>query len=235
MKKLTAHEILGIPSALATGLPADVVARLPDATPAAPWRSHAEMAFWVFRAGAAARRSLPASVRAGPPVGTGGFVHYLDGAVGSYHEILASPTSVRGGLARAHIPFIAVDSIPSIHGGRTNWALPKILAEFSGSPASDSRLHAEGDRWRVTATVRHHGAWFPIALGGSCGQPWPDGTLGVFASTVRGRAKLATLELDVDGPESLTSWLRGGRHLGLVVRGSITVAAPHHLPPDECQ
>jgi hypothetical protein len=36
-----------------------------------------------------------------------------------------------GGDGYGHIPFIVVDLLPSIVGGRVNWLLPKALARFA--------------------------------------------------------------------------------------------------------
>ncbi len=224
---LTAEQILTVPSVLEGALPVDVVARLPQRTPPAPWRSNVETAVWTFRSPAAAAAALPAGLRRGVPLGIGAFVQYLDGAVGPYHEVLAAPHIVRAGRGLAgYIPFIAVDSIPSIHGGRTNWALPKVLAAFEGRPATDSQLSGVGEDWSINADIRQRGPWFPILAGGSCAQPWPDGSTRVFRSVFRGRARLASLRIEVAGQPPLASAVPSGKHYGLVIRGSVQVGAP---------
>lgn len=226
---LTAEEILTIPALLPDGLTDAVIAGLPAGTPPAPWRSRIETAAWGFPATRASLDALPAPLTPGPPIGVAAFISYLDGAVGPYHEILASPRAVHGpGLPRlcGHVPFIAVDSLPSIHGGRSNWALPKLPARFSGEPTRDRRLVGHGEAWSVAATVRSVGPWLPFRAAGASAQPWPDGGVRSFCSHFTGRMRAALLFVDVGGPLELTSVLPSGRHLGLVIRGEVTVGAP---------
>jgi hypothetical protein len=227
---LTAQDVLSVPGVLGHGLAPDIAAQLPEKTPRAPWHSNIETALWSFRSTPASAAALGAGLTPSLPVGACAFISYLDGAVGPYHEILATPRCVRTGDGplgiAGHVPFIAVDSIPSVHGGRANWALPKTVAEFSGEPARDAQLTGTGADWSVGATVRQHGPWFPFRASGACAQPWPDGGVGVFASRFRGRARLALIEVTVRGPASLTSILPGGRHVGAVIRGTVDVGAP---------
>jgi hypothetical protein len=226
---LSSEEMLEVPSVVDARLPADIVSRLPAQTPPAPWHSNIETALWSFRATAESTQGLGPGLAVGAPFGAAAFISYLDGAVGAYHEILATPRCVRVPGHRGflgHVPFIAVDSIPSIHGGRTNWALPKLYADFAGEPASDPLLSGEGADWTVRAEVRQIGPWFPFRAGGACAQPWPDGGVRIFESRFRGRARLASIVVEVTGPPSLTGVLPSGRHLGVVIRGSVDVGAP---------
>ncbi len=226
---LTAEEILDVPAVHGGELSLEVRAQLPEQTPPAPWHSNIETAMWLFRATPAARAALPTGLAPALPIGFAAFINYLDGAVGAYHEILATPHAVRATGARGiagYVPFIAVDSIPSIHGGRTNWALPKTYASFEGEPSRDSRLSGTGADWTISSVVRQFGPWFPIRAGAPCAQPWPGGGTRVFRSSFRGRARLASLEVQVSGPESLTAVLPSGRHFGVVIRGSVDVGAP---------
>ncbi len=71
---------------------------------------------WWHRAALGSGALLPTGLRPGPPVAVGAFVRYLDSPVGAYDEVLACPHLLTGG--RLHIPFIAVDSLPSVVGGR---------------------------------------------------------------------------------------------------------------------
>ncbi len=227
--RLTPSELLDVPTVLAGGLSDAVVAQLPDGTPPAPWHSNVEMALWNFRATPASAGAVPSPLIPSLPLGACAFIHYLDGAVGPYHEILATPRCVRAPGSRqvhGHVPFIAVDSIPSVHGGRTNWALPKLAGEFSGQPASDGVLGGSGDDWSVLAKVRQRGPWFPLSVTGSCAQPWPDGGARAFASHFRGRARLALVHVEVTGSPALGAVLPSGHHLGMVFRGTVDVGPP---------
>ncbi|HET9074916.1 MAG TPA: hypothetical protein VFN48_10080 [Solirubrobacteraceae bacterium] len=226
---LDRDQLLEVPGILAGSLSASLVAELPAETPPAPWHSNIEMTAWGFRATAASARGLDAGLIPSLAAGGAAFISYLDGAVGPYREILASPRGVRvPGLRgiHGHVPFIAVDSLPSVHGGRANWALPKIAAEFQGAPTRDAHLNAAGAGWQLRAEVRCLGPWVPFRGAGSCAQPWPEGTVRAFVSRFRGRARLALVEVGVDGPQELTALLPGGRHLGLVFRGAVDVGAP---------
>lgn len=114
--------------------------------------------------------------------------------------------------------FIAVDSHPSVHGGRANWRLPKALARFEW-PASTARgfeVDAEGERWSVHASVRPRRRRLPVAALVRNRQVAPDGTQIIFATRARGRARLASVELESRGP-TLPGWLRSGRHTALVL------------------
>jgi hypothetical protein len=214
---------------------AEFVDRPAILTPPAPWHSNIEMALWSFRSTPASRSGVPAGLAPSLPVGAAGFIHYLDGAVGPYREILATPRCVRAAGSRAphgHVPFIAVDSIPSIHGGRTNWALPKCCGAFSGEPAADRLLSATGADWSVLAKVRPRGPWVPLRASGSCVQPWPDGQFRAFTSRFRGRARLALVHVEVPESDALSEVLSAGRHLGMVFRGTVDVGAPRDYPAE---
>ena len=148
-----------------SGLDADLVARLPPSTPGPPWDTRIEATLWVHRSCAEARATVRPGLRArflGPTIA--GFVHYTSTPVGSYHEVLASPALLRGGPCRLHLPFIAVDSLASLHAGRVHWALPKTLASFSGTPTPGSSITAQGDGWTVRAAIAAGGPWLPSWL-----------------------------------------------------------------------
>ena len=56
-------------------------------------------------------------------------------------------------------------------------------------------------------------------------QVTPDEREITFDSAWRGRARLASVELETRGP-TLPGWLRSGRHIGLVLEGaSVLVGA----------
>lgn len=195
-------------------LPEDVRVALPTATPAPPWPCRVEAVVWWHRATPAARRDLPPGCRTSLPVTVGAFLRYLDSPVGPYSEVLGAPVLLRGGgLVHVTVPFIAVDSVPSIAGGRAHWALPKVLAAFTGTAA-------QGDGWRASATPAPVGPALPVAARFSTTQ---DG-LTTARSTVRGRARLARVEVDGEG---LPPWLLPGRHLGAVLQDArLLVGAP---------
>ena len=108
-------------------------------SPAAPWPANVRATIWWHRA----RSSDFAPVGAKTlPITMCMVVDYTTSPVGPYREILASPALRRdvGRVPRMAVPFIAVDSATSVHGGRTNWHLPKVLAEFEGDVLGDEVL-----------------------------------------------------------------------------------------------
>lgn len=211
-------DLPGVPEST---LPDDVV--LPASTPAAPWVCRVEATVWWHRATPAAGVLVPAVLPLGLPVTVGAFVTYLDTPVGPYREVLASPHLLagpwrRGVLARVHVPFIAVDSPASVHGGRAHWALPKALAEFDGS-------RAQGRGWEVGAAARTWGPWFPARARLGSSQVDAQGRLGHAVTTARVQARLARVDVRCESEHDLPTWLLPGRHRGLVLRGSLVVGA----------
>jgi hypothetical protein len=205
-------------------------ARLPAASAPAPWPTVLDAVLWFHRAAPEAREHLPAALRGrrALPVTVGALIRYRETPVGPYHEVLASPLLLAGARGpEAVVTFIAVDSAASVVGGRENWALPKTLARFEWPerPRGGFELDAEGERWSVHATVRARSRALPLAAPVRNRQLRPDGAQITFASTCRGRARLATVEIESRGP-TLPSWLCCGRHPALVLEGArVRVAA----------
>ena len=116
------------------------------------------------------RRTLPVTV--------GGLIRYRETPVGPYHEVLASPVVLAGPKGpEASVPFIAVDSLPSVRGGRENWALPKTLARFAWPEQlrGGFELDAEGAGWSVHATVHPRARRLPFAAPSRNRQVTPAG------------------------------------------------------------
>jgi hypothetical protein len=126
--------ISGVPE---SQLSRDVAAGLPDSAPGPPWDCRVSSVFWFHRAKPGAVEALPEVLREAPRVAItiGALIRYIDSPVGAYTEIIAAPAFVRRPFPRAHVAFIAVDSEASVVGGRSNWALPKVLARFEGPSA----------------------------------------------------------------------------------------------------
>ena len=199
-------------------------ARLPQASAPAPWQTVLDAVVWFHRAAPGAAQRLPQALhdRRTLPVTIGALIRYRETPVGPYHEVLASPvllTSPRG--PEAAVPFIAVDSPASVHGGRENWALPKTLARFEwpAEPRGGFELDAEGAGWSVDATVRPRARRLPFMATSRNRQVTPDNQEITFDSSWRGRARLAHVELETRGP-TLPGWLRSGRHPALLLDGA---------------
>jgi hypothetical protein len=183
---------------------------LPESAPPAPWTCRCDAIVWSSR---------PSRV-AGQPVGRpvfGALLAYSESPVGAYHEVqglIGRPS--RHGL-QVSVPFIAVDSPASVLAGRLNWALPKTFAEFTGEPAGQA-MTAAGAGWTVSAVARPLGPAVPLPLAGQLVQPWPGGRRRVAALTGRALARPVLVRVSVRSQGALASWLRPGRHLGLLLR-----------------
>jgi hypothetical protein len=218
-----AHTVLvpltDLPGVPESTLPSDLT--LPSTTPGPPWVCQVEATVWWHRATPAAGVLVPSGMPLGLPVTVGAFVTYLDTPVGPYREVLASPHLLAGALhrrvlARVHIPFIAVDSLASVQGGRAHWALPKALARFDGS-------HAHGDGWEVYAAARLAGPWLPVRARLGSTQVDARGRVSHAVTSTRVQGRLATVEVGCRSEGDLPTWLVPGRHRGLVLRGHVTV------------
>jgi hypothetical protein len=144
--------------------------------PPAPWTSEIDAVVWL-------RRS---------PLALAGLISYRDGPVGPYGEAFIAPLGPRG----AQVTFMAVDSAPSMAGGRGNWALPKEMARFDGDPGTPGRVTVAGEGWRWDVTARARRRSVPAFGAYVVAQPWPDGVVRPFRVTVRGRARLGSVEVD---------------------------------------
>lgn len=205
--------LLDLPSVVESRLPQALLARLPDSTPPPPWDCRVRAVVWVQQATAPS----PAGHRAWP-VTVGAVVDYLDSPVGSYREVFAGPL-LRGQLRpTVHIPFIAVDSLPSVHGGRAHWGLPKSLASFDGDVGA-GQVTATGDGWSLSVQASS-GPRMPMRATFASLGPHGRATI-----AVRGRAHAARVHVRAAGP-TLTGWLGAGTHVGIVGDGRLFVRAP---------
>jgi Acetoacetate decarboxylase (ADC) len=229
---LTTDEISRLVGLPETVLPPAVAAALPETTPGPPWQVRMSALLWWHRARRPAAEGLPAGLekRRGFGVTSAGFINYAETPVGPYSEVMAMPVSTRGGLAgRVHIPFIAVDSLASVHGGRAHWALPKVLANFRWY--DPSMVSAEGDGWWLAARVLRTGPPVPLLGRAKCAQVRPDGRVGVAPLKTRGYGRLLIVDVEVDPDASYARWLTPGRHLGVAVRSATLTMGPPRWQP----
>jgi hypothetical protein len=188
--------------------------------PPAPWRSRVDAVLWWHRATPDARGQLPPELagRAGLGVTLGGLISYRSGPVGPYGEVFGTPVMLRRGPL-THVPFMAVDSAPSVAGGRGNWALPKELARFEGDPGTAGRVLARGEAWAMEVVASARPRALPAWARFRCAQVWPDEVVRTFAVTMRGRARAARVEVSHPLDSPLAGWLRPGRHPAVLVSG----------------
>ncbi|EXG79657.1 acetoacetate decarboxylase family protein [Cryptosporangium arvum] len=212
-----------IPSVPESLLATDVV--LPESSAPAPWRTKIDAAFWWHRASPDAAAQLPVELRAlgTIPVTLVAFVRYRESPVGPYSEVFASPVLLRQWpVPPLHVPFIAVDSLASVHGGRVNWALPKAVASFTWGSSS---IAASGDGWDVAATAQASTPKFPVAGGLKMTQLFDEGPRSAWVG-LYGRARLGRVTVAASGP-TLSSWLLPGRHPALIISDStMNISAP---------
>ena len=198
----------------------------PESSPP-PWPAAVRATLWWHRSTAAARAVGPGGATV--PMTLAMMVDYLDSPVGPYREILASPVLRAPGrrigvLPRMAIPFIAVDSEPSVHGGRAHWSLPKVPAEFGGDVHGD--FAASSGAWRVTTSTRPRGPRLPIAGALGFAQPGDDGRGLVTASArLRGHFRYARVDVAAGGP-TLADWLAPGTHHGIVITDGRMTTGP---------
>lgn len=221
-----------LPSVPESTLWPEALAALPTSSARAPWATQVRAILWTHRATPWHELERPTD-RPTLPVTVAAAVDYLDTPVGPYSEVFASPRLLRAaGLPTLSIPFIAVDSPASVHGGRTEWALPKTLARFvwSRTGAEPSGVRAESGpgapaSWRVDVDVVRRSPRFPMAGALALAQPWPDGRWRGARVSLRGQARLAQVQVSAAGP-TLPGWLLAGTHAGLVVEGRMTISRP---------
>lgn len=207
-----------VPGVPESTLPAEALAGLPASTPGAPWQTVVEAVVWAHRASPDARDLLPPELRdrVVAEVTVGAFLRYLASPVGCYHEVLASPLLVRPSPG-VSVPFIAVDSLASVHGGRAHWALPKAVAEFDWAPGVAGPARATGAGWSVSARPQALPVSVPLAAWFSLIQAGAGGQLLTTRVRASGWGRAARVEVSTEGA-TLPAWLRSGRHAGLVVR-----------------
>ena len=216
-----------------------LAARLPHASAPAPWETRVQAVVWFHRAAPGAAELLAPPLRRERivPLTIAAFVRYLDTPVGPYGEILASPVLLGRTPVASSVPFIAVDSLASIHAGRANWALPKTLAAFEWSApperfgAGPLSVRGEGTHgaaaWSVSAQVAPRRRRLPLRLPLLRDlQVTPDGRELDIEMSLAGRMQLATVAVESEGP-TLPEWLPSGRHRGVVLpEGRMRFGAP---------
>ena len=196
-----------VPGLPETAVPAEVLERLPATSPPPPWRLPTRSVVWLSRGAAPGVRSLPVTVSA--------LVDYLDSPVGPYREVFAGVLLRRFGLPTVHVPFIAVDSLPSLRAGRVHWALPKAPATFTGAVGERTRIAGTG--WSVDVAARAYGPRLPAAglvLAAQSGRR--------FLVAVWGTVRPARVTVTAAGP-TIGDWLGSGRHPGFIASGHVIV------------
>lgn len=214
-----------LPGAPESRLSAEVAAALPAVTPAPPWRTRVEATLWWHTADPEALAALPAALRPRRALVVGAVVRYLDSPVGPYAEVLGAVVS---GLLRVHVPFLAVDRLASVAGGRAHWALPKALAAFT---AGEGEVTARGEDWSVGAAPAPFGPRLPVGGWLRLGQVDGAGRVRRAGVSASGRARAARVMVAVRSTHdeeagSIAGLLRRGPHPGAVLQAQVRVGRP---------
>jgi hypothetical protein len=203
-----------------TQLPDELVAQLPATAAGAPWHTKARVATWLHPVETAAIDTLPQQIRsAGVAMVAWALVRYAETPVGRYDEIAATLLPADGEYG--HIPFIVVDSLPSIVGGRANWLLPKALAEFDwpddeNAVTVSAHLPAE-PAWSIRVSIDASGDAVPVEFPNHIQQVSTDGEVRRFDGSLAGAMRSASITVDghADGP--LSALLVPGRYDGTLL------------------
>jgi hypothetical protein len=211
------EQLSAVPGIHGTELTPEILSRLPDDAPPAPWELLSTCLLWLAPAGRATRSALQPGVRGSPIAVAGMLVRYEHTPVGAYDEVIGFTALRRGAAIVGHVPFIAVDSYRSIVGGRRNWSLPKTLAAFAGDPVADHAMSATHPEWTVSASARVRGPALPLRGAFTVVQIGPDGAESRARTTARIRARPALVRVRTSGTPALTGWLGSGHFPGLLL------------------
>jgi hypothetical protein len=219
-------DLRAVPGVPESTLDDATAASLPPDAPLAPWECDSSGIVWLSR-GRDVRATLGGLL---PPDGkaavvVGGMISYARTPVGEYREVFGGIGLRNGRDVSVSIPFMAVDSRDSVVGGRQNWSLPKVLAEFTGDPAARA-MTASGDGWTVRVTARVIGPRLPVKTTGRVVQFFPGGVLRSAVLTGKARSRPAIVTVEVSSSGQLASWLRPGRHLGAIMSNTTFTLPP---------
>lgn len=206
-----------VPGVRESTLDAQTAGSLPAQAPPAPWECDSCAILWLGR-GRGVRDTVGTLLPGGVAmIVVGGMISYRRTPVGPYHEVFGGVGLRTGRRVSVSIPFMAVDSPDSVVGGRQNWSLPKVLAEFSGQPGAGATMTAIGDGWTLHVTAHQLGPRLPVQMTGKLVQRWSDGVFRAAVLTGRAKARPALVRVEVASSGQLGSWLRPGRHLGAIL------------------
>jgi hypothetical protein len=211
-------DAVGLPE---TTLPSALVQLLPENSAPAPWRTHCRVITWMHAASPAAIEAFPAPIRpAGVALVAWALVRYERTPVGPYNEI-AVTLLPDGGDGYGHIPFIAVDSYPSIVGGRANWLLPKSLARFvwtaDGLSANATADAPTKPGWSITVNAAPTGDPAQTSIPSNVKQVSRAGAVRRFSGTMAGRMQPASVKVEGVAEGPLAALLVPGQHDGTLL------------------
>jgi len=149
-----------------------------------------------------------------------------DSPVGPYRELAVAQPAHLGARVGMCVTTMVVTSVDSRLGGRVNWGFPKELGTLVWLDEGDDRVLRWEER-NVVVRATPTGPPLPVLLPLRALQRRADGLVSVRGH-VRGRGRVARLEVDVPDDDSLAGMR--GRHLGLMVSGMRLVMSPARRP-----
>jgi hypothetical protein len=215
----TVAEAVGLPE---THLPADLIERLPKTVAPAPWHTRdCRVMNWLHPIDTEALAAFPDQIRpSGEVIVAWALVQYGDTPVGPYSEIAATLLPTEGD-GYGHIPFIVVDSLASVVGGRANWLLPKALAHFdwsdNGLTLTATNEAPESPAWSISVAVAPAGDAMPLTVPNHIQQVSTDGAVRRFDGELKGSMRSASFEVDGHADGLLATLLRPGRYDGTIL------------------
>jgi hypothetical protein len=211
-------DAVGLPEC---ALPAELAARLPASVAPAPWDVAGSVVSWTQEVDESACALYPDAIRPDRvALAAWALVRYDDSPVGPYDEIALTLIGDDGG--RGHIPFIAVDSLTSIVGGRANWLLPKVLGAFEWAP-DGSGVTVRGEQpdqpeWWLTLSWQATGESAEVSLPNDLQQVSRTGDVAWFDGAIAGEVSPAVVTVEAHATGPLGSVARSGQFDGGVMR-----------------
>jgi Acetoacetate decarboxylase (ADC) len=206
-------EAAGLPE---TQLPGSLLARLPATAAGAPWHTGCRIVTWLHTVGPEALEAFPDVIRPERvALVAWALVRYDETPVGPYSE-LAATLIPDGGDGYGHIPFIVVDSLPSIVGGRVNWLLPKALARFDwsdgGRTVTASSDQPASPAWSITVSFETSQSAAPVTIPNLVQQVTIDGVVRRFSGELSGSMRAGSVNVDGSADGALAALIATGRH-----------------------
>lgn len=190
--------------------------------PSPPWQMRAQLWGSLFALRDTGRRDRP------PGLYGAAFVDYQAGSVLTYHELLVARLVRDGRSPRVRVTDIWVDSPESMAGGRSLWAIPKLLADLP--MREDSLGPATRTAFNAVAEGRHLASGTFLSVPGAAlvrlpfaatlSQEREDGAVveTPWTGSARGLPCRASWTFEPDGP---LAYLHGRRPLASFRLGDV--------------
>jgi hypothetical protein len=130
--------------------------------PPAPWRFRGK--FWAGVFKTSSTIELPPGLK--PMLNRRWLVvmliRYLEGTL-QYDELAFGVLARWKGYAGLYVPYIWVNDLASLRGGREIWGVPKVMADFAWERNDESRVCISDQEGPILALELADGGWLPPA------------------------------------------------------------------------